>query len=292
MRKLLKLCTAAAIACALATPALASRYPAADQVRSSFVDVAAEPAYPEAAPAVRRHVEHRRAEPKRAAAKRRCRPERRASERARPRRRQAEEPARMAPAPKRLASDAAQAAKLGAILGIPEGFADGIATAIPVMAHAPARLLGFLEIGALRVRFGSGGAGYSLDYGDYRITPDDVGAWGSRHGALGIAHDSGCTIYDARLRRDRCGIELHADTNGELRTAGCVAVKEFGKVKAAVLAMISEFGQAFLRIDFTGARIEPDAEPVIMMAAAPRVPPLRTAISHRRWQRRHVASAR
>ena len=243
---------AAALLAAVATPALASRHPAADQVRSSFVDEAAVAPYPEAAspPAVRRrHVEHRleRHLWRVKRAERGSRLERRARTGAPFRVRPAAESARTVPEPKRLTTEAAEAARLGAILGIPEGFEDGIATAVPVLTHAPARILGFLEVGDLRVRFGSGGAGYSLDYGDYRITPDDVGSWGSRHGALGIAHDSGCTIYDERLRRDRCGVEIHADTNGELRTEGCVAVKEFGKVKAAVLAMISEFGHAFLK---------------------------------------------
>ena len=280
---------------AIATPALASRHPA-DQVQSSFIDIAAKPAYPAAAavPLKGRYhrVERRHRETRKVEAERKSRPERRAATRTRPRRRSAEEPARVvAPAPKRPTGEAAQAARLGAILGIPDGFEDGVATALPVLAHAPARLLGILEVGALRVRFGSGGAGYSLDYGDYPITPDDVGSWGARHGALGIAHDSGCTIYDERLRRDRCGVELHAATNGELKTEGCVAVEQFGKVKSAVLAMISEFGHAFLRIDPTGARIEPDAEPVLMMAAAPRRELERDVSDRRRhWSRRRYAA--
>ena len=157
----------------------------------------------------------------------------------------------------------------GALVGIAEGFADGIATAMPALAvpHAPSRIKGELRIGDLRVPFGSGGEGWSLDYGDYPITPKDIGPWGSRHGAIGLAGDE---IYDRRLGRDREGIELHAATNDSLMTEGCVAIarREWIAVKRAVLAMIDMSGHAYLHIDPTGARIEPNAEPVVMLASA------------------------
>ena len=171
----------------------------------------------------------------------------------------------------------------GALVGIAEGFEDGLATALPVATHAPSRLRGVLEVGELRVDYGSGGEGWALDYGDYEITPDDVGPWGSRHGAIGIAHDE---IWDVRLRRYREGIELHAATNDSLKTEGCVAIErqQWAAVKRAVLAMIDEAGHAFLRVGPNGARIEPDRNPIVILASAEPV--------EERHERRHYAEHR
>jgi hypothetical protein len=180
------------------------------------------------------------------------------------------------------------------ILGIVGGWADGIATALPILAQAPARLRGTLEIEGLHVAFGSGGAGHGIPYGDWPIT-DDVGSWGARHGALAINHDA--EVYDARLHRYREGVEIHADmSGGYLITEGCVAIerKQWGEVKAKIVAMIGSFGHAFLHIDPSGARIAPDAEPMLMFAsAASKVEddePVRRHHRYARYHYRHFAS--
>src|SRR6202035_4040696 len=105
-------------------------------------------------------------------------------------------------------SDSAQASALGALLEIPGGWADGLATALPLLVRTPARIAGTIEIAGELFHYGSGGFGYSIPYGYYPIPGDDgVGSWGSRHGAIGIA---GGEIWDKRLGRYREGIELHA----------------------------------------------------------------------------------
>ena len=284
-------------------PAWASRHPV--ERAPTFVDVAAQPAYPiEIIAPLRKgwrwhHSRHSSVHALRRSRSRRMHTARHV-DRKPPRR--AEEahkrPAvrvRAALVPNAIPTENALSLAAGALVGLAQGFEDGIATAMPdlAIAHAPRRLVGILQIGAIRVRFGSGGAGYSLDYGDYLITPDDVGSWGARHGAIGIAHDTGCTIHDARLGRDRCGIEMHAATNGELITEGCVAIarRQWQAVKKAVLAMIEQSGRAFLRIDPSGARIEPDADPVIVLASAEKVEEHHTEQHHHRhWRRRHLAS--
>ena len=71
----------------------------------------------------------------------------------------------------------------------------------------PKQLTGIITVEGKEYEFGSGGHGQSIPYGDYLITPDAVGSWGSKHGAIGISNG---TMPDPKLRRDRDGIELHA----------------------------------------------------------------------------------
>ena len=181
---------------------------------------------------------------------------------------------------------------LGKMLGIAEGWADGIATALPILANAPARLRGTLEIDGLVVAYGSGGAGYGIPYGQWAITTD-VGSWGARHGALAINNDA--ELYDPRLGRDREGMEIHADmSGGDLVTEGCVAIEraKWGAVRSKIAAMIDSFGHAFLSVTPQGARIVPVREAIVVIT------PTRTAVaenrprhSHRRYagHRRHYA---
>ena len=132
---------------------------------------------------------------------------------------------------------------------------------------APRRLRGTMLINDERIPYGSGGHGYSIPYGDYRITPDAVGPWGARHGAIGIA---GGEIWDKRLHRYREGIELHRGYNKELITSGCVVVpgRAFGKLKSKIFAMMKDFGHAFLHVGPMGALISPIGGAVIVAADA------------------------
>jgi hypothetical protein len=124
-------------------------------------------------------------------------------------------------------------------------------------------MVGTLDVGGRRVRFGSGGAGWSLPYGDWPLTRD-VGRWGARHGAIAINHDA--TVWDPRLHRYREGVEIHADPNGRLVTEGCLAVErdDWAFVRGAVLAMM-DGGRAFLHVDADGARISPVADKVVVV---------------------------
>ena len=267
----------------VATPALASHHPAPEA--GSFIDVAARPSYAiETIAPLRKGWRHHTERKVRVHQERTRRI--RTANKTRPRHQGGGAVhvgiARSAPVTPKPLHDALALAT-GALVGIAEGFEDGLATALPVAAHAPSRLRGVLEVGELRVDYGSGGEGWALDYGDYEITPDDVGSWGSRHGAIGIAHDE---IWDVRLRRYREGIELHAATNDSLKTEGCVAIErqQWAAVKRAVLAMIDEAGHAFLRVGPNGARIEPDRNPIVILASAEPV--------EERHERRHYAEHR
>ena len=117
-------------------------------------------------------------------------------------------------------------------------------------ASRPKRISGLLEFAGEVFSFVSGGAGWSIPFGDWEITGSDgVGSWGSRHGAIGIA---GGEIYDPVLHRKREGIELHA---GRYATEGCVAIepKRWPEFKRKLLA----FGEASLHIGRDGAAIVP-----------------------------------
>lgn len=169
---------------------------------------------------------------------------------------------------------------LGALLGVSTGWEDGVSTSKPaIVTSTPRRLVGEIEVQGQRFRFGSGGYGLSVPYGDYRIT-HDVGSWGARHGALAIGNDA--RMYDPRLQRYREGMELHADPNGRLMTEGCVAIEQFERFKRLVLSMMAA-GAAFLHIDPNGARVSSSPEPVIRVAGAEQ-------IVSEHHARRHVAA--
>lgn len=108
----------------------------------------------------------------------------------------------------------------------------------------PYRISGNLKIDGREFRFVSGGKGWSIPYGDYEITPDDVGKWGRRHGALGLNHDDGIT--DPQLHRDREGIEIHSWPGD---TAGCIGIpRDYKALKQLTLAMIKQYGHAYLHV--------------------------------------------
>jgi hypothetical protein len=103
--------------------------------------------------------------------------------------------------------------------------------------------------------FGSGGGVWpSIPYGSYLITPSEVGSWGASHGALGMAHNS---IWDPQLRMDREGIEFHSDY-GDLRSNGCIAIREYEEFKRHVLQLLVSHEQLYFQISAEGARITYD----------------------------------
>jgi hypothetical protein len=245
----------AALALFLVTPAFASRHPI--EAQTVCIDVAATPSYAIDTPVkaiwhARRHREARHEAPRRA------RPEIYYT----------------APSLIQAPVDAAMVA-LGAILGIPEGWEDGLSAPLPkVIQGRPKRLEGPLTIGDSTYEFASGGHGWSIPLGTVKITPEAVGSWGSRHGAIGLNNDS---IYDPQLGRDREGIELHPASH--MASAGCVVIdrSRWAEFKRQVLAMIEEAGQAFLHIGPNGAAITPTRvsplPPVIYIATKEREEP-------------------
>lgn len=121
---------------------------------------------------------------------------------------------------------------------------------------APFHQASMLTIGSSQYRYGSGGAKGlpSIPFGDFPIgTP--VGPWGAAHGAIGINNGS---IWDAKLGRNRSGIELHAGMSDTLLTEGCMAVagKDWPQLKAQILAM---GGKGFLHVGSGGASIDTSA---------------------------------
>ncbi len=132
-----------------------------------------------------------------------------------------------------------------------DGFMDGMAMPLPPVIHKrPYRMTGTLTIGRLDFNYASGGSGWSIPYGDFPITPEDIGDWGRRHGAIGI---NGNTIPDKQLGRDREGIEIHAAYH--MASAGCIVVQEFDRLKHAIMGLINDDGHAFLHVGPTGAAI-------------------------------------
>lgn len=118
----------------------------------------------------------------------------------------------------------------------------------------PKQITGTIRVEGKQYEFGSGGRGQSIPYGDYLITPDAVGSWGSRHGAIGVANG---TIADPKLHRDRDGIELHAATNSKLETSGCVSIRkdQWPEFRKQVLAMVKENKRVYLHVSDQGASI-------------------------------------
>lgn len=118
----------------------------------------------------------------------------------------------------------------------------------------PKQISGTITVEGKEYAFGSGGHGQSIPYGDYLITPDAVGSWGSRHGAIGVANG---TIPDPKLHRDRDGIELHAATNDKLETDGCVSIKkdQWPQFKNQVLGMVKDNKKVYLHVSDQGASV-------------------------------------
>lgn len=121
----------------------------------------------------------------------------------------------------------------------------------------PKQITGIIKVEGKEYEFGSGGLGQSIPYGDYLITPDAVGSWGSKHGAIGVANG---TMLDPKLHRDRDGIELHAATNDELKTHGCVSIRkdQWPEFRNQVLAMVKENKSVYLHVSEQGASVSTD----------------------------------
>lgn len=117
----------------------------------------------------------------------------------------------------------------------------------------PRQLLGDLNIGNQTYRFGSGGAGaFPIPRGDWPITPNVMGPWGTAHNAIGLNNDQ--PMPDATAGRDRTGIEIHAALNQGLITAGCVGIDptDYAAVQAAIKQVMAKNGQAYLSVDENG----------------------------------------
>ena len=242
----------------LATPAFASHHPT--QAANEIIDEAAVPAYPiETVAPLRRgwyHHRHSSVDALRRSRSRRTSVPRHLVNRPRP----AEEahtsahssPAvsarlegpKIAPGPSASDVGLAQAAMLGRILDLPGPYEDGLTTSPPIIVRQrPYHFEGKLTIADASFDFGTGGYGRgSVPYGDWPID-DSEGDWGKRHKALGLNGDE---IYDRQLGRDREGIEMHGAYH--LASAGCVAIENWDKARAKILAMVNQFGHAFLHI--------------------------------------------
>ena len=84
-------------------------------------------------------------------------------------------------------------------------------------------MTGKLEIMDKIYNFGTGGHGRgSIPFGDYPVTPNEVGHWGERHDAIGI---NGNFIPDPKYPgHPRKGIEFH---QGLYVSSGCIVIREW-----------------------------------------------------------------
>jgi hypothetical protein len=109
-----------------------------------------------------------------------------------------------------------------------------------------------------KFHWGSGGAGKgSIPYGDWPITPGEVGPWGKAHGAVGLNHN---WMPDPKMG-PRSGIEIHASSSEDLehmRTLGCFAVpqKEWPAFKKHLLGEIARNGPMYLHVGPKGATLD------------------------------------
>lgn len=109
----------------------------------------------------------------------------------------------------------------------------------------PYQINGTITISGQNFNFVSGGRGWSIPYGTYLITPDEVGKWGSRHHAIGLNHDDG--IYDPVLKRMREGVEMHAAIDGH--TGGCIGILSHYRVFRRLVLKLCGKGQAWLHVN-------------------------------------------
>ena len=187
----------------------------------------------------------------------------------------------------------AQAGRLGALLGFPDGWEEGMSAPKPIIVgRRPARLEGSLTVAGLTFSFVSGGGGWSIPWGDYEISPNSEGSWGSRHDALDLTGVDRGDIVDHQLGRHRYGIEMHAGSN----TLGCVALDNWTKAKRLIVGMISQSGSAFLHVWPGMASVTPTRSTgrMIVAIASPKVekeePVVRHRYADRRRRYRHYAS--
>jgi hypothetical protein len=132
----------------------------------------------------------------------------------------------------------------------------------PVGEAAPGQIRSNIAVNGHTYEFGSGGAGRgAIPEGHYPITPNEMGAWGQAHGAIGINHNA---IYDKNIGDYRRGIEFHSATNDRLITQGCISVAgdKWPQFKQDVMQVLKENGKAYLHVDKNGASVTafPDAK--------------------------------
>jgi hypothetical protein len=131
--------------------------------------------------------------------------------------------------------------------------------AAAAMQDSAEHIRGLLAMEGNGYQFGSGGGGHRhIPFGDYPVTPETIGPWGTAHGAIGI---NGNQIYDPILKRMRSGIELHAGSSDQLLTEGCMAIAgpQWPQFKARLKGMIGKYGRVFLHVGKNGASITPQA---------------------------------
>jgi len=128
--------------------------------------------------------------------------------------------------------------------------------AIVLDEKAP-HIRGNLKLGGVSYAFGSGidASEPHIPFGDYPITPGEIGAWGQAHGAIGVNHN---VIWDPRLGRNREGIEIHCGHLPYLYSHGCVAINpnQWHGFKASLLEFIKEKKTAYLHVHADGAWID------------------------------------
>ena len=109
--------------------------------------------------------------------------------------------------------------------------------------------------------FGSGISAESphIPWGDWIVTPNEMGSWGVQHHAIGINHNS---IPDPALGRTRLGIEFHAGHLPHLFSHGCIAItpNEYSEFRESLLKYVSEKGNVFLHVHPEGACINDSLE--------------------------------
>ena len=135
-----------------------------------------------------------------------------------------------------------------------EDWWSGLSTPLQ-MPERPYHMTGKLEIMDKIYNFGTGGHGRgSIPFGDYPITPNEVGHWGERHDAIGI---NGNFIPDPKYPgQPRKGIEFH---HGLYVSSGCIVIREWDDFMATLEDMFEEYdGQLYLHVGLNAATITPE----------------------------------
>ena len=135
-----------------------------------------------------------------------------------------------------------------------EDWWSGLSTPLQ-LPERPYHMTGKLEIMDKIYNFGTGGHGRgSIPFGDYPITPNEVGHWGERHDAIGI---NGNFIPDPKYPgQPRKGIEFH---QGLYVSSGCIVIREWDDFMATLEDMFEEYdGQLYLHVGLNAAIITPE----------------------------------
>jgi hypothetical protein len=133
----------------------------------------------------------------------------------------------------------------------------------PTGGSAPGYVHGLVSVGGQQFHWGSGGGGAgSIPSGTFPIHFGDIGNVGRRIGSIAGVGGAGGTIWDARLGRNRAGIQIHPNTHGSdldrLYTAGCFSVpqNEWPRFREALLAQARNHpGGLFLNVNRNGQAI-------------------------------------